>query len=273
MHPWPECIRQHGDTNVGLDDVGFIIGRAIDETMPPPPPEIIPRLAQGFLPNEDSWVLGHTPLPDGDLSAWPEEDEIGGWQQPPDISTLREKLLLLACEHAIDHDETVLAARVEVYSSFYDVHFNVWWEQHRKDESKVAPSRLPTTISARTFCWWLGDWWQPSAQETIRPLAFVPGGFQRLAHCFVDWFPARAWIHEFGWVASMSHPLVWTLAEKPVARFERLHGHTRDTQNYHYRQPVLGRWVIKKSAFSNISERLGGLRRCDDIAHAPSPER
>ena len=64
---WPECMRQHGDTNVGLDDVGFLIGRAVEETMPAPPPEIVPRLAQGFLPNEDPWVLAYTPFPDRDL--------------------------------------------------------------------------------------------------------------------------------------------------------------------------------------------------------------
>lgn len=272
-HPWPNCMRQHGDTNVGLDDVGLIIGRALEETMPAPRGELVPRLAQGFLPNEDPWVLRHTPLPDTDLSAWPEEDEIGGWQQTPNISRLRERLLLLACEHATDSNETVLAARVEVYSSFYDVHFNVWWEQQRGDQSEVSPSRLPTTINARTFCWWLGNWWQPSASETSRPLAYVPGGFQRLVHCFVEWFPARLWIRQFDWKPSMSDPLTWTFAGKPVARFERLHGRTRDTQNYHYRQPTLTRWVVKQSAFEMISSRLGRLRRSDDIVYAPSPER
>lgn len=270
---WPESMRQHGDINVGLDDVGFLIGRALEESMPAPSPEIVPRLAQGFLSNEDPWVLAYTPFPDHDLSAWPNEDEIGGWQKPPNISALRERLLLLACEHGLEEDEMVLAARVEVYSSFYDVHFNVWWEQRMRDESEISASHLPTTISARSFCWWLGNWWQPGASDTSRPLAFVPGGFQRLPHCFVEWCPARLWTREFDWKPSIHDPLTWTSAGKPVARFQRLHGYTRDSNNYHHRQPTLTRWLIKQSAFEIISDKLGRLRRSDDIAHAPSPER
>jgi hypothetical protein len=271
--PWPESMRQHGDTNVGLDDVGLLVGRAVEETMPAPPPEFIPRLAQGLLPNEDPWILRFSPFPDSDLSAWPDEDEIGGWQKPPNVSTLRERLLLLACEHRVEREEVVLAARVEVYSSFYDVHFNVWWEQRLDDESAVSAARLPTTINARTFNWWLGNWWQPSSSEHSRPLAFVPGGFQRLPHCFVDWFPARLWVRELKWSPSMENPLIWMLVNQPVARFERLHGKTRDTNNYHYRQPTLTRWLVKRSAFETISAKLARLRRADDLAHAPSPER
>ena len=271
--PWPESMRQHGDTNVGLDDVGLLVGCAVEETMPPPPVEITPRLAQGLLPNEDPWILRFSPFPDSDLSAWPDEDEIGGWQKPPKVSTLRERLLLLACEHGVEQEEVVLAARVEVYSSFYDVHFNVWWEQRLDDESAVSAARLPTTISARSFNWWLGNWWQPPPSEDSRPLAFVPGGFQRLPHCFVEWFPARLWLRELKWSPSMEDPLIWMLADQPVARFERLHGRTRDSNNYHHRQPTLTRWLVKRSAFETVSEKLGRLRRADDLVHAPSPER
>lgn len=271
--PWPESMRQHGDTNVGLDDVGLLVGRAVEETMPSPPPAIIPRLAQGLLPNEDPWILRRSPFPDSDLSAWPDEDEIGGWQKPPDVSTLRERLLLLACEHAVDREELVLAARVEIYSSFYDVHFSVWWEQRLDDESAVSPAHLPTTINARSFNWWLGNWWQPAPSENSRPLAYVPGGFHRLPHCFVELFPARLWLRELKWSPSMKDPLIWMLADQPVARFERLHGKTRDSNNYHHRQPTLTRWLIKRSAFEAISEKLGRLHRADDLAHAPSPER
>jgi len=271
--PWPESMRQHGDTNVGLVDVGRLIGRAIEERMPAPPPAIVARLAQGFLPNEDPWVLRHSPFPDDDLSAWPDEDEIGGWRKPPDVSVLRRRLLLLACEHTIEPDETVLAAHAEVYSSFYDVHFNVWWQQDLGDESEIRTSRVPTTISGRSFTWWLGNWWQPSLDETNNPLTFMPGGFQRLAHCFVDWFPARLWAGALNWAPSGDDPLIWTMAGKPVARYQRLHGRIRESNNYHHRQPTLTRWLVKRSAFEMISEKLGRLHRCDDLAHAPSPER
>jgi hypothetical protein len=271
--PWPEAMRQHGDINVGLADVGLLIGRAIEESMPAPRGEIIKRLAQGFLSNEDPWVLRHSPLPDEDLSAWPNDDQVGGWRTPPDTSALRERLLLLSCEHARHDDEIVLAAHVEVYSSFYDVHFNVWWEQRTNDESEVSAAHLPTTINARSFNWWLGNWWQPSPREGIRPLVFVPGGFQRLAHSFTEWFPARLWNRELGWTPSVTDPLVWTLKGEPIARFERLHGRTRDRNNYHHRQPILARWLLKRSVFEDISEKLNSLHRVDDLAHAPSPER
>lgn len=270
---WPESNRQHGDTHIGLDDIGLLVGRAIDDTMPSPPIGFLPRIAQAFLPNEDSWMLRNTPFPDTDLSGWPDEGELGSWQQPPDVSTLRQKLLLLACEHGIASDERVLAARIEVYSAFYDVHFNVWWEQQKSDDAEVHPARLPTTISARTCCWWLRNWWQPSGQESIRPLAYVPGGFSRLQHCFVDWFPSQMWIGELGWKTSPNNPLIWTAEGKPVAHYERLHGRPRNTQNYHGRQPILARWRVKQTAFTAIHDRLGNLRQRDDIAHAPSPER
>ena len=271
--PWPECMRQHGDTNVGLADVGLLISRAIEETMPSPPLSIIPRLAQGFLPNEDPWILRQSPFPDSDLSAWPDEDEMGGWQKPPDISALRERLLILACEHGVETNEIVLGARVEVYSSFYDVHFSVWWEQRARDESEISAAHFPTTISARSFCWWLGDWWQPRPSDTTRPLTFTPGGFQRLPHCFVESFPARLWIRELNWNPSRQDPLTWTMAGRPVARFQRLHGRTRQSNSHHYRQPTLSRWLVTREAFEDLSDKLQMLRRSDDIAHAPSPER
>jgi hypothetical protein len=271
-HSWPQSIRQHGDVDIGLHDIGLLVGQAIDETMDLPPPNLWPRLAQAFLPNEEPWVLRTSPLPDGDVDGWPAEGELGSWREHPNLSALRERLLLLTCDHGVSPDERVIAATVEVYSTFHDVRYHVWWETAPKEE-EIRGWSVPTTISARSFCWLLSDWWEPRVSEKRRPIAFVPGGFQRLPHSFVDWVPARAWVQELGWEPDSSNPLIWVKNGRRVARYQRLHGQARRTQNYHHRQPVLGRWLVTEAAFENICETIGEMRRVDDIDHAASPER
>jgi hypothetical protein len=109
-HAWPESIRQHGDYDIGMHDISLLVGKAINATMETPPASFLPRIAQAFLPNEEPWVLSGTPRPDQDLSGWPTETEMGGWREPPNLSALREKLLLLTCEHGVPHGERVIAA-------------------------------------------------------------------------------------------------------------------------------------------------------------------
>lgn len=271
-HSWPQSMRQHGDVDIGLHDMGLLVGEAIDDSMSEPARGLLPRLAQAFLPNEDPWVLRGTPRPDLNVTGWPTETEMGGWREPPNMPALREKLLLLACEHGVAPNERVIAAMVEVYSTFHDVRFHVWWESAPPD-GEVRSVRLPTTISARSFCWSLPDWWEPPRQRNKRPIAFVPGGFQRLPHSFMVWVPARWWVGELGWKPDPNDPLVWMKDRHTVARYEWLHGSLRNTQNYHHRQPLLGRWVVTQEAWQNICELLGDLRRVDDIEHAESPER
>ena len=271
-HSWPQSMRQYGDVDIGLHDIGLLVGKALDDTMEAPARGLLPRLAQAFLPNEDPWVLRSTPRPDPNLTGWPTETEIGDWRQPPDLPALREKLLLLTCENGISPGERVIAAMVEVYSTFHDVRFNVWWESAPL-EGEVRSARQPTTISARSFCWWLADWWEPRFQHSERPIAFVPGGFQRLLHSFASWVPARVWTHELGWRPDPNNPLVWTKDGRSVARYETLHGTIRNTQNYHHRQPVLGRWVVTDKGWQDLGDAYGGLRRVDDIEHDDSPER
>jgi hypothetical protein len=203
---------------------------------------------------------------------WPSEKETGDWQEPPDAKSLREKLLLLACDHRIGTDELVLAARVELHSAFYDVHYHVWWEESGTDQAELRASDIPRTISARSFCWWFGKWWEPETENGEYPVAFVPGGSQRLAHSFVNWFPSRLWMH-LEWRPEPQNPLVWTFDGKPIVRYERMHGRLRETQNYHHRQPILERWVVKREGFEMLRNALGGLRRHEDIDQAPSPER
>jgi hypothetical protein len=81
QHQWPLSIRQHGDIHIGLDDIGFLVGQAIVDTMHAPPPAFVPQLAQVLLPNEEPWVTRRTPLPDDDSGAWPTEPEIGDWER------------------------------------------------------------------------------------------------------------------------------------------------------------------------------------------------
>jgi hypothetical protein len=201
----------------------------------------------------------------------PQSRKSATGREPPNLSALREKLLLLTCEHKLPANERVIAGTVEVYSTFHDVRYQVWWESEAAP-GEITASRIPTTISARSFCWWLGAWWERSTDGKHRPLTFVPGGFQRIPDSFVDWVPAQLWVRELHWIPDARNPLVWTKDGRPVARYERLHGAVRNTQRYHHRQPLLSRWIVTEAGWEGVVDRLGAMRRSDDIEHAESPE-
>jgi hypothetical protein len=270
LRGWPESIRRFGDFNVGLYDISNIVGSALDELMQfaPLPDHLVPRFAQGLLPNEDPWILRQTPMPDSAREAWPSGKDLDNYHTRPETGKMRNRLLLFACGHRLPDDECVLAARVQVFSSREDFSLWIWWEDDTRGLYEVRSSGRPTTVSARTFTWWLGDWWEPPYFEDRHPLTFVPGGSQRLAHSFVELFPARRWITEFGWRPMSGNPLVWLANNRPIARYERLHGELRHTNSHHYRQPLLDRWVVKKAIWEDLEDRFGPFRLRDDFERA-----
>jgi hypothetical protein len=96
-------------------------------------------------------------------------------------------------------------------------------------------------------------------------MTFAVGGHQRLGICFPEFMPARLWRSELNWQPASDNPHLWLEAGRPVARYEIVHGAPRFTQSGHPRQPILGRWVIKKSAWESMTKTLGPLRSRDDF--------
>jgi hypothetical protein len=96
-------------------------------------------------------------------------------------------------------------------------------------------------------------------------LTFAVGGQQRLALCFPEFLPARLWRNEFGWQPANDNPLMWQSGNQTVARYECIHSIPRFTQSGHPRQPVLGRWIVTKSAWEELSKTHGPLQMCDDL--------
>lgn len=125
-------------------------------------------------------------------------------------------------------------------------------------------------MSGRTFALDFDEWWEPQFKHGKRPLTFAVGGHQRLALCSPEFMPARLWRTEFGWWPAGNNPLVWLAESGPVVRYEWIHGIPRFTQTGHPRQPVLGRWVVKKSAWDSVTKTHGPLRMRDEFQRFPS---
>lgn len=271
QHPWPASMRQRNDTDIGLPDIGYIVGKALDSSMSGPPLKAVPKLAQAFMPNEEPWVVADSPLPDPGANGWPGGPEFGDYRTPPDTAAIRRKLLLFACEHNISEGEHVLAGTVEIYTDSHDFHFHTWWE-HVLDTEAPIRTRKPTTISARTFSWWLGDWWEDRYREENYPIAFVPGGSQRLTHSFVSWFPSKMWLDGLNWKPHPKNPRIWQRDGRLMARFEQFHGELRDTRGYHSRQSMISRWVASEEAWEQM-QKIGEWRLVDYIEVEMSPEK
>jgi hypothetical protein len=266
--PWPAKIRCSGDTRFSPLLGNLILDDAFDECFQRSPLPVSSQgvFAQAYLGSENPWILRASPVPDTEPSHWPSEDELRGTnQKPADLAAIRQKLFLLATQHRIADDELTLAARVQIFTYQEDVIFRFWWEEGSPDARSVSPSGCPTTMSGRTFAFDFDDWWEPYVKRGSRPMTFAVGGHQRLGICFPEFMPARLWRSELNWQPASDNPLLWLEAGRPVARYELVHGTPRFTQSGHPRQPILGRWVIKKSAWEIMTKTIGPLRSCDDF--------
>jgi hypothetical protein len=257
-----------GDTKItGLSSTS-VLDAAFDDLLrrSPLPPHLEGALPQAYLTGEDPWITRHSPLPDDDQSAWPTEEELGGGAQKPlDLVGLRQKLYLLVSQHQVPADEAVIAGRAQVFTWRDDYVFLLWSEEGTDETREVSSHRCPTTMNGRTFALFLGSWWEPQIPLGKRPLAFAVGA-QRLLHaCCPDFFPARLWVTEFGWKPSPLNPLLWLENSEPVARYERIHGVPRFTHSGHPRQPLLGRWLVRKSSWGRLSKERGPFRMFDDF--------
>ena len=266
--PWPTRIRCSGDTRCSPLKGNLILDEAFDECLQrsPLPSGLQGFFAQAYLGSENPWILRASPVPDEEPLNWPSEEEMRGTsQKTADLSAIRKKLFLLATQHGIADDEIALAAKIQVFTWCEDFIFRLWWEESSVDSKEVSSGGCPTTMSGRTFAFDFDDWCEPHFRRGIRPMTFAIGGQQRLTLCFPEFMPARLWRSEFGWQPASDNPLVWLAANRPVARYECVHGVPRFTQSGHPRQPLLCRWLVKKSAWESLAKIHGSFRLRDDF--------
>jgi hypothetical protein len=148
-----------------------------------------------------------------------------------------------------------------------DFIFYLWWREADQESNHLATGACPTTMSGRTFAIDFDDWWEPRVSNHRRPLTFAVGAFQRLSLCFPEFLPAKLWRTEFGWRPTDKNPLVWEFKGAHVARYDWLHAPPRFTQSGHPRQPIMGRWIVAKSAWGELTRKHGSFRMLDDFQH------
>lgn len=270
--PWPTKIRGYGDTRCNSFVGDLILDEVYDEVLEnnPLPPGIELYFAQAYLGNEDAFMLRFSPRSGENFENWPSEDQMCGiGEKDPDYAVVREQLHLLATQDGIAEDEMVLAARLQVFTYREDLIFRFWWEEGSVDSGTVHGWGCPTTLSGRTFPFHWEVWWEQKVKVGMRPVAFAAGGHQRLSFSFPEFVPAKMWGTDFGWRPSHQNPLVWLCDGKPIARYELVHGPLRSTQTGHPRQPLIGRWVVKKAAWEQAIGK-NSFRPRDDFERFPS---
>jgi hypothetical protein len=266
---WPESVRRYGDLFIGMTEGRRAVDQVLDELIrkAPVPIELMPRLCQGLLDNEDPWILRATPIPDSNADAWPDSKELGDHGRPVSLGLVRAKLILLANQQGVADEECTLAARIRVFSAKEDFCLSVWWEEQKGDR-EVRAETAPTTVSGRTFPWWLSDFWERPFENGPRPMTFISGGTQGLMFSFVECVPSLLWLSVFEWYPSPENPLLWLEKGKPVARYERWHGELRSDQSNHFRQPTMERWLVKRDCWQRVQERFGSFRVRQAFEHA-----
>jgi hypothetical protein len=265
--PWPRRITNRIDTYCSGESASAILDSAFDISLmeTKPPQATMLKFAQGYLTNEDPWVLRLSPPPDPNPAAWPTDDFLAGrTDQPTPSAPIKEKLRLIALENGISHDEIVIAAEVKTFSWREDFNFRSWWDCRPFDG---RPPVMPSTLSGRTFPLMLrSKFWQPR----FFSLAFRVGGLQWLTASFPEIFPSSLWTDEFGWQVARHTPFVWFSDNKPAVQFQIYHGPVYGIRPRGERQPIVHRWVAKRWAWENISSRISGLNRHDEFERIAS---
>lgn len=269
--PWEQRIRYRMDSYCVGERTVSALDREFDNALfaTPLSKAEVGNFAYGYLHSEDGWALHRTPEPHPCISNWPKSDALAGrGEQLPTSQKLRNEFLALAYEQGIASDEIVIGAKLRAFSWKEDFEYCCWWQEAE------ASGNLPTTVSGRTFPWLLGeDWWEPAWPVGRRPLCFISGGLQQLLRCAPDVVPSRLWRTLFGWVPSPDNPFLWTFADKPVARFEVLHGPVNYLRSHPARQPILHRWVSKRDAWGRVTKLVRSVRWREDFRREPYAER
>lgn len=212
----------------------------------------IPQFAQAYLNNEDPWITRSTPLPSPEYAEWPNLDDYSATFSGSDI---RARMYTLAMSHALPEGWRTLVGLVYLYSRKEDFILRLWHEKYPDAPGILRVPNPPTTISGRTFAWWLGDCFEPKhRRRTV--LGFFVGGEQRLANCTLEIQPSSIWRSIFNWEPDKVNPTRWRKEGRCVAQYQRLHGPFRENNGREpsNRQPIMHRWLVREDEYSLINE-------------------
>jgi hypothetical protein len=256
--------------DLGVDSAvgNVILARLADEVMTQ---HQTVRLAQGFLENDDAWLQRSPPRRSTSQSSWPPTSEYGSQEDLPEAE-IRQRLISIAESLDLADGWKTFASRVQFCTRRCDYVLHLWYEQ-RSASLLLSLGDHPSCPSGRTFLWYIGDFFEPAVRGTSFVSGYFVGGRQRLNHDILHIQPSRGWRDGFGWSVGLADPLTWHADGRPIARYERIHGPLRRTINEpHFRHPLIDRWVIRQTAFSQIEDELGSLRHRTDFRQYPYRE-
>jgi len=259
---FPENLHADGDLYCSLSGLEPVLSQVFEQELANQPlsSNAMLKFAQGYLHSEDSWIVTESPLPSRDVGSWPSEKLLDpGYGVPTDCRTLERVCFVLATTSEVPDDEIVVAAKLELYRTTEDFEFLMWYQESESPGTSVTLSKPPTTISARTFPWRAGRWYERQYPEGNRPLVQFAGALNLLHHCGVDIVPTTMWRSKFDWTPRHANPLEWAANGKTVARYQRIHGPLRRARRGHFRQPLLARWLVSKDAWEIASAKLRRL--------------
>lgn len=270
---FPENLHAYGDVYCSLKELGPVISAAFERKLADEPlalPTVL-RFAHGYLHGEDAWLASESPRPCHDAIAWPAEKLLEpGYQVPTDRRELERICFQLATQSEVPEDEIVVGAKIDLYRTYEDFEFLFWFEESVQTNGVVSVSKPVKTISSRTFPWRFGRWFEQKLGKGNRPLVHFAGALSLLHNAGVQIVPAELWTTTFGWRPRHENPLEWVSADGIVARFERLHGPLRDARRGRFRQPLLERWIVKKTAWRAATPKLFSLRPVTILDSFPS---
>ena len=260
---FPAYLHADGDIFCSVTGMEPVLSAAFEQKLADEPLEsaMVIKFAHGFLNGEDPWIVSEPPRKFRDESVWPPEKLLEpGYQVPTDRQALERACLLLALESEVPEDEIVIGAKVETFRNSEDFEFLFWYEESVDSGGIVLAPKPVTTINSRTFPLRCNDWFEKEVVKGRRPLVHFAGSLTMLHNSGVQIIPARLWKTAFAWNPRHDNPLEWISDDGLAARYERIHGPLRMVRRGHFRQPLLARWLFKKTVWKAATEKLAPLR-------------
>lgn len=217
------------------------------------------RLAQALTTSDDPFILLRTQSPAIDKDDWAVDTEL--------------EELLVACqdslkEHLLQHihaglseDEMVVGAVLYSYCRTADVKL-IYDASLKHWRHTLHPVPRTGSFNGRTFALYDTDRYDPQEElEPVLRMTYEVGGIGDFFHQSLLCYPSHIWTKLFGWYLSSENPTVWIDEnDKPIARLECFHGPVRDLiHDWHFRQPIMQRWVCSREAFDEATTRSGGV--------------
>jgi hypothetical protein len=209
------------------------------------------RICQAILPPTEPYIVLESPKKANNYNEWPVDVEIDNLLQE-DIFAQKSKLKDIMTAD-IASDEVVLGAVMYTYS-------------HKKEVVTMLTSRFISrgdflskvssdyTFNGRIYMFDYIDRYEPFQSYN---LTFFNGGTVSFVNQSLFCYPSSLWSEVFHWKPVLDNKIRWFNADdEEVVRFEYLYGKNSWSNNsINFYQPVMQRWIGKKSEIEKIEQR------------------